>query len=152
MPPLRPISSNSIKAAAIILLFYSVRLCGADPSPSPTSIPLGADTRAEIVLLSWKAGDAWVFALLPRKQYDELSERIFEPITPKLSAVHTILTISELESLIARTPRTSAIVWRDYPPERIRVGYPPRDIVGRVQGFAAAHGVDLQVIPTIYDP
>jgi hypothetical protein len=135
---------------AALLWVGDVSASGPDlaSSPSPQRHP---DGRSEIALVSWRSGTAYLFTLLPREEFDSLAERIFEPITPQLSKLHVILTVSELESQIARTPKGSRISWMDFPPEAIRVGYPPRDVRDRIIEFAATHGIDLQLSPAIYD-
>jgi len=138
---------------ALLLLLCCVAAAAKDPSPSPSAFPeIPPDGRSEIVLVSWKAGTSFVYVLLPRQKFDEFTERIFEPLTPKLSKRHVILTMSELEAEIGRIPKSSLVTWRDFPPEAVRVGYPPRDILDHVKAFAAAHGVDLQLNPTTYNP
>lgn len=70
-------------------------------------------------------------------------------VVSQLSKHKLLRTIENLEVEIARVPKTSVITWRDI--LNAHVGYPPAAVVRRIERFAHSRGVDLQVIPGIYD-
>ena len=70
-------------------------------------------------------------------------------VISQLSKHKLLRDITDLEVEITKVPKTSVITWRDI--LDAHVGYPPATVMQRVERFARSRGVDLQVIPGIYD-
>jgi hypothetical protein len=100
------------------------------------------DNRTEIILFSWKHRDQYYFALVPARD----RARFISHLGSRQKALKTV---PELERKIAKVPQTSVVAWRDDLSNGMT--YPPQSIIRRIQKYASTRGVDLQIIPGIYD-
>jgi hypothetical protein len=104
--------------------------------------PTIQDSRAEVVLFSWRWQGRHRFALVRAGQQDAFLSR-FKP------DVFTIASVADLEKQIAKIPPTAVVVWRD---DRTRgIVVPDTRLINRIRRFAARNRIELQIIGGIYD-
>lgn len=109
---------------------------------SSAPFPTIEDKRPEVVLFCWHYAGNYRFALIPANQRAKFV-RQFSPSND------SIRSMSDLKKALLHVPRDSVIAWRD--DLRRNIVFPPADVVDRVKVFAVGHGIDLQIIPSIYD-
>jgi hypothetical protein len=128
-----------------VLLTSAIVLAGAnffDSRVTGAKFPSIEDNRTEIILFSWKHRDRYYFALIPARDRAKFMSHFVRD-------KRALRSVPELEKEIAKVPQTCVIAWRDDLSNGIT--YPPQSIIRRIQRYASGRGVDLQIIPGIYD-
>lgn len=97
----------------------------------------------QITLYSWSPRpDEYRFALIPEDQQETFLHRFNRD-------VYYIKDLEDLRLQLHALPKNSGVAWRNE--REYGIVFPPRRTIAKVRRVAADEGIDLQVIPTIYE-
>jgi hypothetical protein len=101
------------------------------------------DLRAGMNLYSWRLGSGeYAFAFVPKRQNDNFLRTFRRQRSD-------IVGITKLDVEFAKFPRGSSITWRDY--EVVGLTFPSAPVRRQIENLARSRGLQLEVVPTIYN-
>jgi hypothetical protein len=128
---------RQVKSHACATLLCFVALLVGCASPKAASGP------AVIYLYSWRTvGRDYAFVFVQRSD----NERFLSGFNRHTSHIRGV---AKLELELAKLSPGSGVAWRDY--KTIGLTFPPESIRTKIEKAAAAHGVTVEIVPTIYD-